>query len=123
MLNSWEYFVTKLLIKGDVEASKDFVFKVTAEDLPSEILSVGPLMPPIMYGLMTKSLIINIVYTLACLITLGIICLFVDFSSTYIIIEIVLFVMLVIFVGFNIFTWIYLRLKKKYREALKKFSN
>jgi len=122
LLNSGEYFVTKLLVKGDVETSKDFVFKVTAEDLPPDILSSEP---PIMYKFRKGEFISTIVLMLAILIGIIIFKTFSDISFTLNIILTIMSVIIFIYIGFTIFTWFYLRLrsKKKYIDILKKFSN
>ena len=121
MLNSGEYFVTKLLVKGDVEENKDFIFKVTVEDLPPEILSRKP---PVIYKTRASKLIPGMVFMIVVLIFLIAARLlikpspFSDMGST------ILIVMYVIGTGFTIFTWFYFRLgsKNKYSEILKKFS-
>jgi len=122
LLNSGEYFVTKLLIKGDVEPNQDFVFKVTAEDLPPDILSGEP---PIVYEIIQPGkLITNIVILLVFFSLLIIARTLLNYGFAFNIICTIFIVLIVICIGFAIFALIYIRprLKVKYREILKKFS-
>jgi len=119
LLNSDEYFVTKLLIKGDVESDKDFIFNVSAEDLPPEILSVTPLILP------RKGRVETIITMVIMLIIFTSIIIGLSFLKNFGLLNIFLIVMtciIALFIVFLISILILSRSKDKYSEILKKFS-
>jgi len=120
LLNSGEYFVTKLLIKGDVESDKDFIFKVSAEDLPPEILSVNPLI------LLTKKGKVETIITMVIMVIIFIsIIISLSFLKNFGLLNIFLIIIaciIVLFIVFIISILIFSRSKDKYSEILKKFS-
>jgi len=120
LLNSGEYFVTKLLIKGDVESDKDFIFKVSAEDLPPEILSIKPLILPKKGKVETIITMVIMVIFFTCII------ISILFFKMFRLLNIFLIIMaciIAVFIVFIIFTLILSRSNKKYSEILKRFSN
>jgi len=121
LLNSGEYFVTKLLVKGDVETNQDFVFKATAEDLPPDILSINP---PIVLKSGKVETIITMVIMITGLIALIISKAFLEIGPVANVFATVMMIIITIFIGFIVFTLIWFKLypKKKYIEILKKFS-
>ena len=121
LLNSGEYFVTKLLIEGDVNPSKDFVFKITAEDLPPEILSVEPLISiDFRKGKVQTIIILGIMLGISASIIIA-----KSFTEISPILNVFITVLLVIigfFIVFIIIVLFLVRTKEKYSEILKKFS-
>ena len=119
LLNSGEYFVTKLLIKGDVESDKDFIFKVSAEDLPPEILSAKPLILP------KKGKVETIITMVIMVIIFTSIIISLSFLKKFGLLNIFLIIMaciIAVFIVFNVLILIFSRSKDKYSEILKKFS-